>query len=205
MSKTARNLALAISTCAMCAISSPGFAAVNSFLYFPYLDANDDSYTTLENTTLTVVAPGVLSNDSWNAKDGAPAADLLGYPTVLTNPTVGGFCKIDIGLCNPGTLSLNSDGSFTYTPALNFTGTVTFTYEDVYTDNAIFCDILGFSYGGCGSAIALASNVATVTIDVVAPTTTPLPATLPLFASGLGGLYHFHNGLNRDLEGEEMA
>jgi hypothetical protein len=48
--------------------------------------------------------------------------------------------------------------------------------------------ILGFSYGGCGSAIALASNIATVTIDVVAPPTTPLPATLPLFATGLGAV-----------------
>ena len=44
------------------------------------------------------------------------------------------------------TLTLDLDGSFTYTPDKNFVGTDTFTYEDVQ-----------------GSTV---SNVATVTIDV---------------------------------------
>ena len=55
MTKGVRNLAFAISACAMCAFSSPGFAAV--------LTAVDDNYVTPENVFLTIPAPGVLSND----------------------------------------------------------------------------------------------------------------------------------------------
>src|SRR5439155_4481650 len=57
----------------------------------------DDSYTTPEDTTLTVVAPGVLANDT--DVDGDPLTAIL-----VASPT-------------HGTLSLNSDGSFTYDPA----------------------------------------------------------------------------------------
>src|SRR6184192_716080 len=71
--------------------------------------ANDDSYTTPEDTQLTVSAPGVLANDS--DVDGDP---LTAMP--VTGPT-------------HGTLTLNSDGSFSYMPALNFNGTDSFTYK----------------------------------------------------------------------------
>src|SRR5439155_17884430 len=68
----------------------------------------DDSYTTPEDTTLTVAAPGVLANDT----------DVDGDP--LTAILVNGPAH--------GTLNLNSDGSFTYTPALNYNGPDSFTY-----------------------------------------------------------------------------
>src|SRR5437867_1433618 len=61
--------------------------------------ANDDSYTTPEDTQLTVSAPGVLANDS--DVDGDALSAVL-----VSNPT-------------HGTLTLNGDGSFTYMPALN--------------------------------------------------------------------------------------
>ena len=64
-------------------------------------------------------------------------------------------------------MAFNSDGSFTYTPGLNFTGTDAFTYDRVDTTDL------------------RTSNIAAVTIDVG---TTPLPATLPLLATALGGL-----------------
>jgi VCBS repeat-containing protein len=71
--------------------------------------AADDSYTTNEDTTLTEAAPGVLTNDE--DADGDPlTADLVE--------------NVD-----NGTLTLNSDGSFTYTPNANFNGTDTFTYK----------------------------------------------------------------------------
>ena len=149
MNKIACNLALALTTCAVCAISSPSFTAT--------LSAVDDSYTTPENTELIVGAPGVLSNDIWNAADGVPTVDLVSNPTY-------------------GSLSLGGDGSFTYIPAQNFTGTDTFTYEDVYS----FEECLG---SACFFIISQTSNLATVTIDA-----TPLPAALPLFATGIGGL-----------------
>src|SRR5207247_1834089 len=69
----------------------------------------DDSYTTPEDTQLTVNAPGVLANDS-DADGDALSAVLVSNPT-------------------HGTLTLNSDGSLVYTPALNFNGTDSFTYK----------------------------------------------------------------------------
>ena len=72
--------------------------------------ANDDSYTTDEDTTLNITAPGVLGNDS-DPDDG----DILTAAKV-SDPT-------------NGTLTLNSVGSFTYTPNADFSGTDSFTYR----------------------------------------------------------------------------
>ena len=71
--------------------------------------ANDDAYSTDEDTTLLVVAPGVLGNDS--DADG----DLL-------------TAVLDTGSGN-GTLTFNADGSFTYTPDSDFNGIDSFTYH----------------------------------------------------------------------------
>jgi VCBS repeat-containing protein len=68
-----------------------------------------DSFTTNVNTTLTVPAPGVLANDTDADGD---------VRTAVLNGTV-----------SHGTLSLAANGSFTYTPALNFNGTDSFTYH----------------------------------------------------------------------------
>jgi len=68
-----------------------------------------DTYSTTQGTPLTVPASGVLANDT--DADG----DLL-TASALSNPA-------------NGTLQLNSDGSFTYTPNAGFTGTDTFTYQ----------------------------------------------------------------------------
>src|SRR4029079_3099926 len=62
-----------------------------------------DAYTTDEDTTLAVAAPGVLAKDS--DIDSVTITALL----VTTTPN--------------GTLTLNADGSFTYAPAANFNGT----------------------------------------------------------------------------------
>ena len=68
-----------------------------------------DQYTTAENQTLTVAARGVLVNDS----------DLEG--SQLTASLVTGPAH--------GQLTLNGDGSFTYTPAANYYGRDSFTYR----------------------------------------------------------------------------
>jgi uncharacterized repeat protein (TIGR01451 family) len=68
-----------------------------------------DTYTTTEDTVLTVPAPGLLANDSDGDGDGLTA--------VLTTPPTN------------GAVSLNADGSFTYTPTLNFSGSDSFTYQ----------------------------------------------------------------------------
>src|SRR5262245_27241484 len=68
--------------------------------------ANADAYTVNEDTALTVGAPGVLANDT----------DPQGDP--LTAVLVSGPSH--------GTLTLNADGSFTYTPSADYNGTDTF-------------------------------------------------------------------------------
>ena len=71
--------------------------------------ARADNYTTTEETQLVVAAPGVLSND-----------------TDLDSPAV---TAILVGNVAHGTLAFLANGSFTYTPALNFSGTDSFTYK----------------------------------------------------------------------------
>jgi hypothetical protein len=71
--------------------------------------ASDDCYTVDEDNTLSVAALGVLLND--HDPDGDPLA-----ATKVTDPT-------------NGTLCLDRDGSFTYTPNADFYGTDRFVYE----------------------------------------------------------------------------
>ncbi len=71
--------------------------------------AVNDAYTTNEDTALNMAAPGVLSNDS------DPDGDTINTIKV-SDPA-------------HGTFTLNSNGSFTYTPAANYTGTDSFTYR----------------------------------------------------------------------------
>ena len=72
--------------------------------------ANDDTISVLSSGTTNVPAnEGVLVNDTDGEEDTLTA-------TVVSNPT-------------NGSLTLNSDGSFSYTPNANFTGTDSFTYQ----------------------------------------------------------------------------
>ena len=71
--------------------------------------ANDDGYSTTQDTQLSVIAPGVLANDT----------DANGDPITAVLET-------DVG---SGTLNLSADGSFTYTPNTGFTGSDSFTYR----------------------------------------------------------------------------
>src|SRR2546427_767336 len=71
--------------------------------------ALNDSYTTAEDTTLNVAALGALANHS----------DVHGYTlsaVLVSQPT-------------HGSLTLNSNGSFSYVPAANYNGTDSFTYK----------------------------------------------------------------------------
>jgi len=71
--------------------------------------AVDDSYTVDEDNTLDVNAPGVLANDS-DVDGNALSAELVAGPS-------------------SGALSLAADGSFIYTPAVDFNGSDSFTYR----------------------------------------------------------------------------
>ncbi len=68
-----------------------------------------DSYSVNEDGTLSVPAAGVLAND--------------------TDPDPGTTLSAELGSTTThGTLTLNPDGSFFYTPQADFTGTDSFTY-----------------------------------------------------------------------------
>ena len=83
---------------------------------------------TARNTPLNVAAPGVLAND--NANGGGA---MLAVLDVTVSPAAG-------------TLVLNTNGGFTYTPAAGFLGAATFTYHASNSNGP--------------------SNVATVTVTV---------------------------------------
>jgi parallel beta-helix repeat protein len=107
-----------------------------------------ESYSVDNNKTLSIVVPGLLANDSDVDSDPLTV-------TLVSGPATG-------------TLTLDANGSFTYVPNLNFSGTTSFTY--VATDGT------------------LSSAPTTVSIEVVAvaaapivpnPNPTPTPAPGP--------------------------
>jgi hypothetical protein len=103
-----------------------------------------DNYAVQQNTPLSVAAPGVLGNDIGS---GRPLA-----ATLLTQP-------------EHGTVVLNADGSFTYTPRADFYGVDTFRYQAR--------DAAATTAAGNGSALG---SVATVSLYV-------RPAKLPLIVN----------------------
>src|ERR1041384_4153505 len=71
--------------------------------------AANDSYTTAEDTTLVIAAPGVLVNDT-DADGDALTAIVVAGPA-------------------HGALTLNLDGSLNYVPVANYNGSDSFTYR----------------------------------------------------------------------------
>jgi hypothetical protein len=69
-----------------------------------------DTYATTQGITLTVSAPGVLSND-------------------FDVDTGDSLTAVKVSDPISGTLTLNGDGSFAYVPPAGFSGTDTFTYR----------------------------------------------------------------------------
>jgi|JYMV01.1.fsa_nt_gi hypothetical protein len=81
----------------------------------------DDAYQTNQNTVLTVnAANGVLANDA---------------------PNGGTVTAFDATSTQLGTVNVNADGAFTYTPAANFTGADIFTYTVTNTAGSATCSV----------------------------------------------------------------
>lgn len=112
--------------------------------------AQNDTYTATQGVPLTVIAPGVLGNDS------GPAGDTLNA-MLLMNP-------------QHGTLTLNADGSFTYTPRDDFHGLDTFTYRaiDITAGTGTTVTASDTNTGGDsnGGVLPTRHDVATVSIYV---------------------------------------
>ncbi len=101
---------------------------------------NDDFYTTVKNQTLNVPVNGVLENDFD-----------LNFDLLET---------VSFTQASSGVVTLLADGSFSYVPQVNFTGTDTFTYQS--------SEIAG----------SLSSSNTTVTITV-------LPSTYDTWSDGI--------------------
>jgi subtilisin family serine protease len=92
----------------------PGLAASQSFA-ISVASANlaptagNDGYQMMQGGTLSVSAPGVLGNDS-DANGDALTAELVTAPA-------------------SGTLTLNANGSFVFTPVSTYAGTMSFSYR----------------------------------------------------------------------------
>lgn len=110
----------------------------------------DDSYSATVDQTLNVAASGVLANDS--DPDGDPLTASLSMPPVN------------------GSVTLNSDGSFAYTPNSGFTGQDSFSYQPfdgMYTGNnaTVTIDVSAGGGGGGGSAPTGAADSYSATAD----------------------------------------
>ncbi|MGA2254402.1 MAG: right-handed parallel beta-helix repeat-containing protein, partial [Thermoguttaceae bacterium] len=110
---TATSPAGALGAVDVTLVAAGGVSSINrpadQFSYVAPPSAMPESYTATQGVTLTVAAPGVLVNDT----------DPQGYPLtaiLVSNPT-------------HGTLSLSSNGSFTYTPNPGYLGADSFTYQ----------------------------------------------------------------------------
>ncbi|MBN2513005.1 MAG: tandem-95 repeat protein, partial [Sedimentisphaerales bacterium] len=128
-----------------------------------------DSYATMENTVLTITAPGVLGNDS--------DADSIG----LTASVVSGPAN--------GELTLNTDGSFSYMPAAGFFGSDTFQYA--VNDGA------GGS-AEAAVTIIVHPAVAELKVTGITPNTMKLGTTVGVEVAGTGfvegSILSFENG-----------
>lgn len=102
--------------------------------------ASDDAYSVAGGSTLTVNAPGVLGNDTQDV-DSPPTSRRVF--TVTSGPS-------------HGTLSMNANGSFTYTPTPGYVGADSFTYA---ADNGAWS-------GNPAVPLSPPSNAATVAITV---------------------------------------
>ena len=84
------------------------------------LVAQNDTYSSAEDTVLSEAAPGILSNDI-NANSNTLTASLVSAPAHAT------------------LFQLNADGSFSYTPAEDFNGVDTFTYR--FFDGTVYSNV----------------------------------------------------------------
>ena len=105
-----------------------------------------DSYTVSEDATLTVnAAEGVLSNDTDVEGDALTAE-------VVSNPS-------------HGTLALNANGSFTYTPTANYFGSDSFTYRAKDANGQSQPITVTITVNGVGDAPVAGADTKTVTND----------------------------------------
>jgi FtsP/CotA-like multicopper oxidase with cupredoxin domain len=117
--------------------------------------ASNDDHATNEDAPLVVAAPGVLGNDGAYADD----------PTGTTASWLSGPSH--------GTVNLATDGSFTYTPAPNYNGADSFTYQAVSGGSQSLPATVSLTVNPANDAPVAAGNAYSVaagdTLNVAAP------------------------------------
>jgi hypothetical protein len=117
------------------------------------VSAADDTYAATENVVLTINASqGVLANDT--AADGGKIA------------VAGTF-----GTAQGGSVKLNSDGSFVYTPKANYSGSDSFSYTAKDADGDSDAGTVTFKVADA------AEQTTTAPVTPTAPTTSVRPTT----------------------------
>ncbi len=107
--------------------------------------AVEDSYTMDQDTTLVVALPGVLANDLDAQSD--PLTAVL------------------VATVSNGTLVLDADGSFAYTPTVSFTGDDSFTYKANDGDLDSNVITVTIAVGGVNSAPTAVADAYTMVQD----------------------------------------
>ena len=134
--------------------------------------AVDDEFTIFEDTSVTILPSDLLANDS------DPDGD---------TPQ---FVAVDANSPTDGTLQVNGDGSFTYTPNANFFGTDSFTY--------------GISDGNGGTAQATVN----ITVNSVNDAPTISPVTLKPILEDSGTVTITQDDLlvgSNDVDGDTLS
>ena len=147
-------------------------AALAAVLLFPGCGGSENSFVRTGTSTVLSGASPVAQNDSFNAIGNATLNQAA--TGVLANDTPNGatISAFDSTGSRSGTLVLNQDGSFAYTPATGFIGTETFNYTlggsaglstatitFTSTGKAVFVDNTAAA-GGNGSQSAPFNNLA---------------------------------------------
>jgi len=155
-------------------VSGPAHGNLNlsadgSFTYTPganFSGADSFTYKTNDGTTDSTVATVALSiipmndapvagNDSYTTAQGAPLVVAAQAGVLANDSDVDGEALSSVLVSGPahGSLSLNADGSFTYTPVASFNGTDSFTYQanDGLTGSNIATAILAVTPGISGA------------------------------------------------------
>jgi hypothetical protein len=115
---------------ATCAPLAPFCTTAKMFIYIKAPNtvvANNDENSTWVNTP---VSGGVMANDFDPEGDTKIFTGFLdgGNPVTSGNITVSGIDATGAPVATAGTHSINADGTYTFTPAFNFTGVVTVPY-----------------------------------------------------------------------------
>lgn len=137
--------------------------------------ATADTYQITKNTARTIPAPGVLANDT-------------GFPAPTVTPFSGATAQ-------NGAVTLNADGSFSYTPPAGYTGSDSFTYtitNAVGTANGTVTLTVGNQPGATNDSYTILLNTTLTKGNTDGLLTNDAPgspaATLTSFGGGsLGG------------------